>query len=266
MIIYFNGIYGHEDQVKLSPSDRGFLLGDGVFETVCVDAGRIECLEAHEKLLRHSAAVLRIPYPENNPSLQEIIFQLITVNHLSTDLVACRITLTRGEGKRGLMPSWDGAPTLMVSVAPFERPDRPWRVTMAYDRVGQNRLSSLKHLGYQQAILARLEAHDQGYDEALFLNHEGHLVRGTTANVFVYHQGQWLTPPIQSGARPGVMRGRILQKGLARVRKIDWEKMGDGVESMVLTNSLMGIQLVQMLEAQELNLNQALALQDEFLA
>ncbi len=263
MIVYLNGLFVSEDQATLSIYDRGFLLGDGVFETIGVKCGQIECLKAHETLLHQAARVLRIPYPEPEVSFQEIISHLIQVNDLHNTHAAARITLTRGPGRRGLLPEKKPDPTLLVTTVSYARPERPWHITLAQDPRVMGRLTSIKHLGYQSSILAYMEAHEQGFDDALFFNQRDELVSSTLANVFVFSQGYWLTPPIQSGARPGVMRARVLQKGFAKIQKISREMVINGIEAMVLTNSLMGIQPVQMLKDKELDLHLALALQED---
>lgn len=266
MIIYLNGSYLSSDQARISPNDRGFLLGDGVFETLYVDRGHIECLDAHMTLLTQGASLFRIPYGDNSQTLKRIITQLIHRNGLQEQTAAVRVTVSRGEGSRGVLPSLEGQPTLLVTAVRYQRSQDPWSLTISLDRLTTSRLSSVKHLGYQESILARLEAQEAGYDDALFFNQKDELVRSTVANVFVYQKGEWLTPPVHSGARPGVMRGRILQKGLARVQKISLKEVTENRQGIVLTNSLMGVQPVEMLNSKSLDLTHALALRAKLLA
>jgi branched-subunit amino acid aminotransferase/4-amino-4-deoxychorismate lyase len=266
MIVYYNGAYLPADQVKISPQDRGFLLGDGVFETIYVNQGKIECLKAHEILLHQNAQELRLVCPPELDHLKQIIDHLMELNNLKLTSAAVRVTLTRGVGQRGLLPPPQNVPTLLVTISPYDRKMQSWRLAVANDRAMANRLTSVKHLGYQQAILARLEAQDQGYDDAVFFNEHNNLIGATVANVFVFCQGNWLTPPVSSGARPGVMRGRVLERSLATVQNISLTMVKEDVEAMVLTNSLMGIQPVQQLDDQELDVAHAKDLIHKFYA
>jgi hypothetical protein len=72
------------------------------------------------------------------------------------------------------------------------------------------------------AIQARREAHEAGADEALLLSTGGGLCCGAVANLLVWCDGRWLTPPLSSGCLPGVMRGRALELGLAEEAELMW--------------------------------------------
>jgi branched-chain amino acid aminotransferase len=262
MIVYLNGAFIPLENAVISPLDRGFLLGDGVFETIYVENGQPECVTAHEKMLRLSAQALYIPYPEDL-NLDVLLRTLLEKNQLTA--AAVRITVTRGIGERGLMPSQISQPTVLITAFPYQRLARHVTVITSTERFALNRLSWVKHLGYQQAILARLEAGSQGGDEALWVNSNDQLVSATCANVFVKLKKEWMTPPIQSGARPGVMRGRILATRQARVGRITMLHLQEQVEAMVLTNSLIGIQVVKSLDHKPLDLDQAEKFKQKFI-
>ena len=83
---------------------------------------------------------------------------------------------------------------------------------------------------------ARREAQAAGADEALLLSTSGELCCGTAANLLVQRSGQWLTPALSSGCLPGIMRGQLLERGLATEARLDAQPQ-DG-DRWLLINSL----------------------------
>ena len=82
-------------QALVSVNDRGFLYGDGLFETLRADAGRVRFLTGHLERLDASARAFRLPLPENI-SWQERLAQLLAANGLSRGPARVKILLTRG--------------------------------------------------------------------------------------------------------------------------------------------------------------------------
>jgi branched-chain amino acid aminotransferase len=100
-----------------------------------------------------------------------------------------------------------------------------------------SRLSRIKSLNYLDGIMARQEAFDAGADDALLLNTRGDLAEATAANIFLFVDGAWITPPVEDGALPGIARGLVLEAGFAQeatIARADWER----AEAGFLTNSL----------------------------
>ena len=93
MNLWLNGHLRDAGTARIAPSDRGFLLGDGVFETIRATAGRPRHLGHHLARLRHGAAVLAIPVPWPDEQLAEAIGQVAGAADQ-----AVRVTLSRGPG------------------------------------------------------------------------------------------------------------------------------------------------------------------------
>ncbi len=103
-MIYFNGQIIAPENVRISPADRGFLLADGLFETMRADDGQVLSLCEHWARLKKSADFLEIPLPLECRELEKIIPELLLCNDLAGQNAGLRLTLTRGCGPRGLLP------------------------------------------------------------------------------------------------------------------------------------------------------------------
>ena len=102
MIVYFNGKYIDENKVSLSIKDRGFLLGDGVFETILYKNKKLIFFDLHTKRLKKSLKRIFINLNESKSSLGNKINNLIKRNNLENDNLSVRITITRGKSERGI--------------------------------------------------------------------------------------------------------------------------------------------------------------------
>ncbi|WP_332116173.1 aminotransferase class IV [Azorhizobium caulinodans] len=211
MTLWLNGALVDATAARVAPGDRGFTLGDGLFETIAVRDGMPLRLAAHLARLARGAEVIGLPLPTFD--LSAIATALLAANGL-TDAVL-RLTLTRGEGPRGVLPPETPQPTLLVTAAPMAAPAPPARLMLAQGtrRNEFSPLSGIKSLNYLDNILARQEAHRAGCDDALLLNTQGRLAESTIANLFVQRDGQLLTPPLSEGALPGVMRAEVVARG-----------------------------------------------------
>lgn len=94
MIIFFNGDFINETDCAISPTDRGFTLGDAVFDTMLSVDGKLQYAGRHiARLLRH-AAVLDIPLPMEADLLEKFATELLAQNNFLSGRHAIRTTLT----------------------------------------------------------------------------------------------------------------------------------------------------------------------------
>ncbi|QTL02547.1 aminotransferase class IV [Aquabacter sp. L1I39] len=245
MKIWLNGSVVQAAVTGISPQDRGFTLGDGLFETMKVVQGHIMRLEGHLARLEEGARVLRMPLPWSRDALEAAIRAVIEANAL-TDAVA-RLTVTRGTGPRGILPPTDPHLTLLVSAAPQPGPLPPARLCVAQTtrRNEHSPLARIKSLNYLDNIIARQEAAERGYDDALLLNTQGQIAEGTYANLFAIIDGHLVTPPVSDGALPGILRRDVLAAG-GREMTLTPEALARAEEAF-LTSSL-GIRSLQSIE------------------
>lgn len=247
MLTYWlNGEF-RQDPESVDISDRGLLLGDGLFETVLVIAGVPAFLKEHMSRLRHAAGVTGLCLPSGAFSLP-LIGELLARNGLAKEDAVLRLTVTRGGGGRGLVPLPDTVPTLLMTVLPRRQPADTVATLMvsSWMRHAGSVNSRFKTLNYLDNIMARREASAAGSDDALMLNACGYPVCTSVANIFVMPgPDTLLTPPVSYGALPGIVRG-VLLGGLdaigirAQEMHVTLPALRSG--TVLTTNSLTGVQ------------------------
>lgn len=217
-----DGAWGDPDQLSLPLNDRGLLLADGLFETVLVQAGRPRLLAEHLARWQASAASLGMEPPPGADRVLPLLADAVARSGLRGD-GALRLNWSRGSGGgRGLaLPGPgepQGRPRFWLQLSPWTGPSTPLVVIVS--RLERRNPDSLvgrcKTFAYAGAIQALCEARAAAADDALLLGGGGDLCCGTSANLLVRLQGEWITPPLASGCLPGVMRGRGLDLGLVR--------------------------------------------------
>lgn len=222
---------------RLDSSDRGFTLGDGLFETIRLAEGRPRHLPRHLARLVEGSRVLDLPLPAAIFALEAVIVDLARRNDQTDGVV--RLTLSRGPAPRGLLPPAEPRPTLLLTLAPPPPPPGPARLVIATvtRRNEFSPLARLKTLNYLDNLLARQEAARRGADDALLLNGQGRAADTTIATLFVRLGGRVLTPPVSEGALPGVARALALEAGLAEEQSLTVADLAQA-EAIVLANSL----------------------------
>lgn len=210
-IVHLNGALVPETDARISPFDRGLLLGDGVFETMRAYEGRPFGLDAHLDRLARSCKATRLPFPGD---LAARIRDVLAANALLD--AAVRVTITRGPGGRGASPEGAGPATVLITAVPVAVPAETYergvrlatarRLRMAADSLDPG----IKSINYLVNVLARAEAEEAGADDALFVDDEGFVVEASQANVFAVFGDRLATPSLASGCLPGATRTVVL--------------------------------------------------------
>jgi len=256
---WVNGSFVSGDEPCLGFRERGFLYGDGLFETVRVYQGKPFALKQHLARLREGCQVLKIPYPreEVEKGLQEVLGS----GNLQEGTL--RITVTRGEAGRGLLPSSDIKPTVVISADvgepyPQEFYGRGFRaVTVSFPRSQFSPLVSLKSLNFLENVLGRLEAAARGADEGIFLNLRGEVAEGTISNLFLVFPGNLIiTPPLESGILPGITREIVIrlarERGFVLEEKAVFPEDFRRAKEAFLTNSLLEVMPLVAVDGREI--------------
>jgi branched-chain amino acid aminotransferase/4-amino-4-deoxychorismate lyase len=238
------------------PDDRGFTLGDGLFETVLSEAGRLRRLEAHLARLAAGCAALGLP-PPDRATVEAAMVEALARAGLGAARAAVRLSYTAGSGGRGLDRPQPLAPRLVATAAPAPKPTTPARlVTAAVRRNDQSPASRLKTLSYLDNVLARREAQAAGADEALMLNTRGQVACAAAANLFWIADGALLTPALDCGVLGGVMRAEVIvaagRLGLSVREVAAGPEALAATEALFLTNALIGVRAVSELDGSTL--------------
>jgi branched-chain amino acid aminotransferase len=246
-LLWFDGQVLAKKQLRLDPADRGLLLGDGIFETLLARDGQVEHRDLHLERLRNSATMLGIPLPFDAATLATALDDLLRESSLTEGLTALRITLTRGAGRRGLLPPDTPQPHLMVTAVAYHPPQEASFAAriVAIRRNEGSPLSRIKSLNYLDNVLALQEAIAGGADEALMRNNAGQICGGSRTNLFVVRGGVLITPPITDGVLDGIQRQVILRRARAIGCTVLEQSLSPmdllKVDEAFLSNSLMGI-------------------------
>jgi branched-chain amino acid aminotransferase len=205
-VVWFNGQF-IDGALPLDAYDRGFLLGDGVFETVAVINHKPFWLDEHLQRMSHAAAELGIPFNA------EVLFAGLgaILNKSQAQFEVLRITLSRGKTARGL--AGDGTqPSLLITFDEFDAKNLFQSCRLKVSTVRRNEFapsSRLKTLSYIDGIAAAREVAGDA-DDALMLNTRGHVASSTVANIFLLQGSELTTPALAQGILPGITRRALL--------------------------------------------------------
>ena len=219
--IWIAGRLEPADAAHVSAFDRGFQLGDGVFETLRVRAARPTELPEHTDRLRRSAAGLGIELPDDlGATIARGIGDLLAAEGLDgpDGDASIRITLSRGVFfGRGLLPPDEAVePTVVIQAWPVVPPPAGHLehglhvIASAVRRDPENPIAALKTTSRADYVYARIEARRAGADDAVFLTIDGYLSEATTANVFIVRGDLIATPALGCAILPGTTRSWIL--------------------------------------------------------
>ncbi len=208
-------------EATVSALDAGFLLGDGVFESLRATDGVPYLLERH--LRRLCAATVALEFA-HAPSPEALAAQVLrTVRHAALPDAYVRVTVTRGAGGVGLAPP-AGPSTVVVAALPAQ-PLAPAAHGIAVTLLRRERSplgdarpwpasplrpATAKSTSWQPAVLARRRVEARGADEGLYVSAAGHVLEGVASNVFAVLDGELLTPPARH-CLPGITRARVLE-------------------------------------------------------
>lgn len=212
----------------LSVTDRGFQLGDGLFESARARRGIVIELDEHLERLRAGCQVLGLNLSASDDQLADGIAELLAAEGLATagaagdrpiGDAAIRITVSRGPlERRGLLPPGfaDLVATIVIQAWPYvattpELLERGVRaVTSTIRRDPTSPLAGVKTTSRADYVYARLEAAQAGAEDALFLTLDGRLSEATAANLFVITGPTLATPPLGAAILAGTTRTWLL--------------------------------------------------------
>ena len=216
MKIYIDGKYYDEKNAKVSVFDHGLLYGDGVFEGIRAYHGRVFKLKEHIDRLFYSAKAILLNIPLSHAAVMKAVVETCRRNRVREAYI--RLVVTRGVGTLGLNPKNCKAPSVIIiagkiQIYPAALYERGMEIiTVPTTRNLHSAVNpAIKSLNYLNNILARIEANNSGYEEAIMLNSEGFVSECTVENIFVVKAGQMFTPPLSAGALYGITRQTVIE-------------------------------------------------------
>ncbi|MGD2173919.1 MAG: aminotransferase class IV [Candidatus Brocadiaceae bacterium] len=246
--VYLNGEIVGRQQAAVSPFDRGFLYGDGFFETTRIIAGAPLLLARHLERLACSCRQTGFGVVPDPAELKRAVRAVIEANGVTEGYL--RISISRGLHEGRLTELESRRATVLVEGRPMDLPPLGATppMTLARSRYRRNEDSPVvrhKTLSYQGNLLALAEGRRGGADEVFFLNARDELTEGAITNLFFIHEGTVHTPDVACGLLPGITRQVVLE--LCRALPVPVEVgrycLADlmDADEVFCTNSLRGV-------------------------
>ncbi|MBI2471551.1 MAG: aminodeoxychorismate lyase [Planctomycetes bacterium] len=255
-IIFLNDKIVKDTEGLLSTLDRGFLYGDGLFETLRTYGKTPFRLEDHVVRLSNSARYFGIPFHYTSHKIQQIIEQLLVENNLNDAYI--RMTLSRGTGVNGLIPKGACTPTFVVHAKPLiAYPVSLYKtgaslITSHIRRSTTCPVSCHKTLNFLTNYLIKREASEKGAHDALMLNTDDHIAECAVSNIFIVEKNTVITPSLKANVLPGITRRIILELCKANGIHASEELFGlervIGADEVFISNSLMEIMPVSRID------------------
>lgn len=215
--IYINGKFYEKKDAKISVFDHGLLYGDGVFEGIRSYNRLVFKLKEHIDRLYESAHSIMLEIPVTRQRLINAVVSTLRVNNLNDAYI--RVVVTRGEGDLGLDPRKCKGNTAMIIIADkiVFYPEELYKkgleiITVPTVRNLPEALNpQIKSLNYLNNILAKIEANNCGYQEAIMLDSMGYVAECTGDNIFIVRREELYTPPQCMGTLRGITRDTIFE-------------------------------------------------------
>lgn len=211
-LCHLNGVEQPLTEARISPLDRSFLFGDGVYEVIPVYDGKAFRLAAHLERLARSLAAIRLRDPHDREGWRRLIESLIAANGGGDQYVYVQVS--RGaEFGRNHAPLPDIEPTVFAYCTPWpavapETLEQGLACITAQDTRWAR--CDIKSTALLANVLLRQLAVDAGAAETILLR-EGRLMEGSASTVHVVLQGELVTPPNSHRILPGTTRGVVIE-------------------------------------------------------
>jgi len=219
-LVNVNGHLCTPEEAKISVFDRGFLFGDGVYETGKALDKCCLFLEEHLNRLRRSAGKLQIPVPLSDKELTEEIHR--TAKAFGRDEAYFRVVLSRGVGSvLGLESFENFKPTLVIIFQPLSAKLDSLRthgIKLMTSTVVRNSSAAqdpnIKTSNYLNSLLALQEVRARGGEDAVLCDANGNVAEGTTYSIFgIEHGKTLLTASLEVGILDSITRRYVLELG-----------------------------------------------------
>ena len=207
-----NGSFDH----IISPFDRGFAYGDGIFRTMKMVDGFPESWPQHYQKLVADCAVINIVCPSAELLMSDLQQLFSPIDLSENQLAVAKIIITRGEGNRGYTPPAITAPMRVVTKSAMpkyavERFETGVNLTVCETRLAaQPLLAGIKHLNRLENVLARMEWTEPSIADGILLDMNNNVIECTAANIFARFGDMLITPSLHSCGIAGITRQRII--------------------------------------------------------
>lgn len=213
--VYLNGDYTPMTEARISPMDRGFLFGDGIYEVIPCYGGRSVGLDPHLRRMQDGLDAIELPYQVDMTEWRSIIGELCTRNS-DTENLGIYIQISRGaDSKRNHAMPAGVEPTryafaFEIEPPPLAEKDAAPRYEVAVTRDLRWQRCHIKSTSLLGNVLHYQHGHAQGYHETILFNADDELTEAAACNVFIVKDGVVATPALDHQKLPGITRFMLL--------------------------------------------------------
>lgn len=247
--ICVNGSFFDPEAATVSVLDTGFLLGDGLFESLRASQGVPYLLDRHLMRLYSAAAEFEFANMPRRETVTEQVYRTLQRSALLDAYV--RVTITRGCGAVGLAPP-EGPPTIVIAALPAPArpcPEEGIEATLLTRR--RDCRAKAKSTSWQQAVIARRNVDRVGAGEGIYVSEDGYVLEGVSSNIFMIEKNRLVTPHV-SECLPGVTRARLLELaqsvGLTTLETSLEVDALMGAEEVFVTNAVQGLRPISSID------------------
>lgn len=218
---YFKGQFVPVDQAKISIQNNTFQYGTGVFEGIRaywnIQMRQLYVFRLREHFARmlRNCRVLTLKIDKDEKELCEITVELLRKNHPETDTYIRPIAYVDSDG---LGPKFVGYPTgfAMYTLPLGDYIDVSSGIKVGFSswrRINDNTIPARCKItgGYVNSALAKTEALEHGYDEAILLTEDGFISEGSAENIFLVRGGKLITPALSEDILEGITRETVIE-------------------------------------------------------
>ena len=219
-VTYIDGEFVDDDKATVSVRSRALNYGLGCFGGIrgyLADDGKevfVFRLEAHVRRLEHSAKILYMQLPGDTAQVKDIILDLLRRNEVHHDVYVRPLVINNSNLLAPILKEEDSS--FIAYCMPLKRyidKDAIDVAVSSWRRVRDNAIPSRTKPtgGYLNSALARREAMDNGFDEAVFLTEAGKVSEGSAEHIFIARNGTWFSPPSTEDNLDGITRRSLIE-------------------------------------------------------
>ena len=265
MYVFLNGKLAEESKAQISIWERGFLFGDGIFETLRSYNGKLFLLTEHLERLFNSAKALNLKLDFSPSQIEQACNQLLEANQLKDARI--RITLSRGRYE-GRLELEENSSTFLITARALPPPDKEPKsfklVRVNFTLSPDYPLARHKTLSYLPYLYAYQQARSQNADEGLLFSTNGFILETSKANLFFLKDQKLKTPSLELPLLPGITRAKVIEiaqkLGLEVEESFYREEELFQAQAIFLTNSILPLAVVEQYQKQVFLNREALAL------
>ena len=232
------------DRILISANNRGLKFADGIFETILIKKNKPVLFDEHLKRLEKSSKILNINLKINKLTLKQLIndgirklslkndqFASVRINYSRGNNVGRTLTINNTLKTKGLDNLW----LEFYQIKPDFSPISVY-ISELEKRNEYSLISKCKIFSYNQSIQALSEANQKYFDDSILLNTSGELCCGSTFNLLIKRNNQWITPRKESGCLEGIMVTKAIKLKIVKEELIFPKFLDDDI--IVAINSL----------------------------